>query len=363
MSPRNLEDAREAALRRLVRDARDEPPAELDWAAVEQRLMSDVARNQRTSRRSPYPLAWAGLAAAAAVAIFFASQRAKIAVPQTPPPIIEATEPLRKNGDALAIGSRVTAPNRELSVDHAGRATWTLAPGSSALLAERSERITLRLERGSVLSEVVPNPKPETFIVEAARARIAVHGTVFRVTLEGERVIVQVREGIVAVGPQGNVPAFFLKAPAHGDFAADGHSGSIDGRPLGDTSERRSEPLKLNPWRAPSVAPLPSLLAPAVAAELPLEPSISDIEAGVSRIVDATTDCFRRYTQSAEGVQITVRTALSLQIADSGAISDVDFQPPLSPEAEQCAAQGISQITFAPSKQGAKVTRMLELKR
>jgi len=61
-------------------------------------------------------------------------------------------------------------------------------------------------------------------------------------------------------------------------------------------------------------------------------------------------------------VQITVRTALSLQIADSGAVSNVDFQPPLSPEAEECAAADISQITFAPSKQGAKVTRMLELK-
>ena len=75
------------------------------------------------------------------------------------------------------------------------------------------------------------------------------HGTVFRVSIEGDRVIVQVREGTVAVGPRGSVPAFFLKAPAHGDFAADGRSGSIDGRPLGDTHERRAEPLKLAPGR------------------------------------------------------------------------------------------------------------------
>lgn len=354
----------EEALRRLVRDARGEQPPELDWSRLEQRLMNQVERAAPTPRRSPYPLAWAGLAAAAAVALFFVGQRTQVTVPQTPPAIVEASEPLRKNGDTLALGSRVATAERELSVDHAGRATWTLAPSSSALLAERGERITVQLERGSVLSEVVPNPKPETFVVEAAEARVAVHGTVFRVSLEGGRVIVQVREGTVAVGPRYGVPAFFLKAPAHGDFAADGRSGSIDGRPLGETNERRAEPLKLLPLKVPSAAPQPSLLSPATSAEPPpLEPSINDIEAGISRIVDATTDCFARNTQSAEGVQITVRTALSLQITDSGAVSNVEFQPPLSPEAEECAAKSISQVTFAPSKQGAKVTRMLELKR
>jgi hypothetical protein len=96
---------------------------------------------------------------------------------------------------------------------------------------------------------------------------------------------------------------------------------------------------------------------------VPSEPSISDIEAGIARIVDATSECFGRHTKSTEGVQITVRTALSLRIADSGAVSDVDFQPPLSPDVEECAAERISQVSFTVSKQGAGVTRMLELKR
>jgi hypothetical protein len=176
-------------------------------------------------------------------------------------------------------------------------------------------------------------------------------------------VIVQVREGTVAVGPLAGVPAFFLKAPAHGDFAVDGRSGSIDGRPLGESRERRAEPLKLTPMRPPVATPSGSLPLPLASAELPNEPSINDIEVGVARIVDATSDCFSRHTQSAEGVQITVRSALSLKILDSGAVADVDFQPPLSPDAEDCAAASISQVKFAPSQQGAKVTRMLELKR
>jgi hypothetical protein len=360
----SAQEPREASLRRIVREARAERPAPIDWEAMEERLVRHAQRHQPAeARRSLYPVAWAGLAVAAAASLWLVSERAGVSLPQTPPEVIEATEPLRRNGNGLAVGSRVEAAEREVSVDHAGRATWTLAPGSHAQLSERGERITVRLERGSVLSEVVPNPRPETFVIEAAGARIAVHGTVFRVQLEGERVIVQVREGTVAVGSIGAVPGFFLKAPAHGDFAADGRSGSIDGRPLGESEERRAQPLKLGAARPVSAAPSSSGLVPGSGVNLPTEPSISEIETGIARIVDATSDCFSRNTKSTDGVQITVRTALSLQIDGSGTVSDVDFQPPLSPDVEQCAAGSIEQVVFAASKQGAKVTRMLELKR
>jgi hypothetical protein len=350
-------------LRRLVREARTEAPPTLDWARIEERVMRAAERSTPQPGRSLYPFAWAAVAVAAAAAMWLVNERAGDSVPQARPAIIEATEPLRRNGDALVVGARIEAGERETAVDHAGRATWTLAPNSAAVLAEKGERIAVRLERGSVLSEVVPNPKPETFVIDVAGARVAVHGTVFRVQLDGDRIIVQVREGTVAVGPIGAVPAFFLKAPAHGDFAADGRSGSIDGRPLGESEERRAEPLRLGPPRAPSLGTASSAPAPLASVELPPEPSISDIEAGIAGIVDVTSDCFGHNTQIAEGVQLTVRTALSLSIADSGAVSDVDFQPPLSPEVEECAASGIARILFAPSRQGAKVTRMLELKR
>jgi FecR protein len=361
MSPR---DPREAALRRLVRDARAEKPANIDWSEVEKRLLRQAEGSAPPQpQRSPRPWAWGALAAAAAAAIWLASGRAHVSAPPAAPAITQVTEPLRQSGDALAVGSRVAAGDREVSVDHAGRAIWTLSPNSSAILADKGERIDVHLERGSVLSQVVPDPKPETFVVEAAGARIAVHGTVFRVSLAGGRVLVEVREGTVAVGPQGSEPAFLLKAPAHGDFAADGRSGSTDGRPRGDdAAERRVGPIKPGTARAPSVTAPSSAATPAPSAEPPNEPSINDIEVGIARVVDATSDCFSRHTQSAEGVEITVRTALSLKITDIGTVSDVDFQPPLSPEAGACAAASIAQITFAPSKQGAKVTRLLELK-
>jgi ferric-dicitrate binding protein FerR (iron transport regulator) len=361
----NGQDSLESSLKQLVREARAEKVPELDWQALEDRLVRHAQRSVPPPARKSYPLyplAWAALGVAAVVALWLVSDRAKVSRPQAPPEMVEATEPLRKKGGTLAVGSRVSAGERQVSVEHAGRATWTVDAHSRALLAEKDERITVRLERGSVLAAVVPNSKPETFVVEAAGTRIAVHGTVFRVELDGERVIVQVREGTVAVGPRGAVPTFFLKAPAHGDFSADGRSGNIDGRPLGESAERRAEPLRLAPVR--SAMPPPSSAAPvASVTELQSEPSINDIETGIARIVDAAADCFSRNTKSTEGVQITVRTALSLQITSAGSVAELDFQPPLSPDVEQCATGSISQVTFSPSKQGAKVTRMLELKR
>jgi hypothetical protein len=276
---------------------------------------------------------------------------------------MQSSGPLQALGDLGGVGRRYDASTREVTVTHAERAKWTLSVGSSAILAGKDEVIRVQLERGSVLSQVVPNPKPETFVVEAAGTRVAVHGTVFRVALEGGRVLVDVREGTVGVGPLGSAPAFLLQAPAHGNFAADGRSGSIDGRWVSRGDARHVGPQKATPLRSSSATPASSSPAPVASAELPVEPSINDIETGIARIVDATSDCFARHTQSADGVRITVHTALSLKILDSGAVTDLDFQPPLSPAAEECAAASITQVHFASSKQGTQVTRMLELKR
>lgn len=360
MTPR---DPRESALRRLVREARAEKPPELDWSRVEQRLRHEAGRVPGAEARRPNYRLWGALAAVAVATSWLVATRAPSSSPAAPPSPVAAPNQVRRDGDSMAPGTRVTSGARRVSVAHAGRATWTLAEDSRALLADKGERITVKLERGGVLSEVVPSPKPETFAVEAAGTRVAVHGTVFRVDLEGGRVLVQVSEGTVAIGPIGAAPAFLLKAPARGDFAADGRSGNVDGHPALRLERRRAEPLKATRGRAPSAAPVASLAVPATSAEPPNEPSISDIELGVARVVEVTTDCFRNHTQSADGVQITVRTALSLQIAGSGAVSDVGFRPPLSPEAERCAEEGSSQITFSPSQRGATVTRMLELKR
>jgi ferric-dicitrate binding protein FerR (iron transport regulator) len=378
------EHDREANLRRVVRDARNEQPPSLHWQAIEERLMRELQRSvPAVQKRSPYPVAWGVLAAAAALTLWLVTGRAHVALPHTSPDVIEATQPLRKSGEELAVGSRVVAEDRDVSVVHNARATWTLVPGSSAVLLEKGARINVKLERGSVLSEVAPTPHPETFVIEAEGARVAVHGTVFRVELTGDKVIVNVREGTVAVGARGSVPTYFLKAPAHGEFSLDGRNGSIDGRELGGEARAAARRSYGGSSRARPVATAAQTGSAGAAAnttepgepmaeddqslaaveEVPAEPSIQDIETGVARIVGSTSDCFSQNTKGAEGIEITVRTALTLNIAPSGEIADVDFQPPLSPEVEACATSSIASVAFSDSQQGAKVTRMLELKR
>lgn len=367
MSGHDSRDPRAAALRRLVREARSESAPDLDWARIEERLMSQASEAKREARRpatpARAPLAWGALAVAAAATVWLVSTRSPVPGLPHSRSDVESSAPAARNGDELAIGSRVETTDGEVTVAHAQRAHWTLAPSSSAVLAGRDERITVHLDRGSVLSRVVANPKPETFVVEAAGTRVAVHGTVFRVALSGGRVIVDVQEGIVGVGPLGSAPAFFVKAASHAEFAADGRSGSIDGKPVGVSAAASSEAVKPTATHGSFPAAPGSALAPAPSAELPNEPSINDIEAGIARIVEATSACFSEHTPAMEGVEITVRTALSLNILDSGAVTDVDFQPPLSPTAAACANTSIAQVRFTPSQRGGKVTRVLELKR
>ena len=364
MSGEDPKAPRAAALRRLVREARSEPAPDLDWARIEERLLSQAKRAAPLPAKPPRsPLAWGALALAAAAAVWLVSTRSPITGLPLASSDVETLAPAARNGDELAIGSRITATDSEVTVAHPARAQWTLAPNSSATLAGRDERITVHLEHGSVLSRVVPNPRPETFVVEAAGARVAVHGTVFRVALSNGRVIVDVQEGIVGVGPLGSTPAFFVNAASHAEFTADGRSGSIDGKPVGTSPAAPTEPTKPTATRGSLAAAHGSALAPVPSAGLPAEPSINDIEVGIARIVDATSACFVRHTPGADGVEITVRTALSLNILESGEVSDVDFQPPLSPTAAACANASIAQVRFAPSQRGGKVTRLLELKK
>lgn len=364
MSSHDSQDPRAVALRRLVREARTESAPDLDWARIEEHVEQAARRAApQPARVSRAPLAWGAVALAAAAAVWLASARSPVTGVPLSRTNVETSASAARDGDNLVVGSRIETTDSELTVTHAERAQWTLAPSSSAVLAGRDERITVHLERGSVLSHVVPNPKPETFVVEAAGARVAVHGTVFSVKLSGGLVIVDVQEGIVGVGPLGSAPAFFVKAASHAQFAADGRSGSIDGKRVGISAEARGDVVKPTAARG-SFAPAPGdAPSQAPAAELPEEPSINDIEAGVAHIVDATAACFRERTPGNDGVEITVRTALSLDILDSGAVADVDFQPPLSPAAAACANAAIAQVQFAPSQHGGKVTRLLELKR
>jgi hypothetical protein len=224
----------------------------------------------------------------------------------------------------------------------------------------------LRLESGAIQSEVVPGLGRDSFAIEVGQARVSAHGTVFRVELRGDRIRVAVSEGTVAVGPKGSVltPSFLLEAGAQGDFALDGRTGHVNKleRPSAAARAQRTK-VPATAGRDERATGSPPASASSAPGELPAEPSISDIESGVMELVNVAGSCFARHTAPGDGVEVTVRTAVTLQIGPEGGVTEVEFSPPLSPAVEACAESGIRQLAFARSTDGAKVTRLLELKR
>jgi len=368
----------EQALDRLILELREAASPKLDWERVEARLMSEPLPKPRSASRAflnRLRLPAAGLVAAAAVATLVMA-RTPTAVPAKQTAKLNSA-PL--NGDQLALGARITAGNQPLVVEHHGRARWTLEPHGTALVSDAGEFLTVKLESGALSAAVVPNPKPETFAVEVGGTRVAVHGTAFRVERVGERVQVEVSEGTVAVEPSGahSAPVFLLRRDSRGNFALDGRTGSVEGNASAVVADGggRSHRTVVKVGAAAPVAhgrvTLPALPSakPEVSAEpvaqpspLPVQPSISDIEDGVSSALELMNRCFHDQTRST-GNRVTASTGLTLSVAGDGTIQSVTFAPPLAPAVEDCAVSGLRSLSFARSVEGVTFTRVLELQR
>ena len=371
----------EQALKQLILELREQSAPELDWQRMETRLLQapkPEPRNAVLSFLSRLRLPAAGLVAAAAVAAVVLARRP---APTAALPVAKVSnEPL--NGDQLALGTRVTAGNRALVVEHHGRARWTLEPHATASVSDAGEFLTLRLEAGALSAAVVPNPKPETFAVEVGGTRVAVHGTAFRVERVADRVLVSVSEGTVAVEPTGShsAPAFLLRRDSRGSFALDGRTGNVEGNASavmsdsGARSHREIAPTEHAAVAHPSApathannhlntaAPTADEPTPQLASALPVQPSISDIESGVSSAVVLMNRCFHDLTRSGD-IRVSANTGLTLTVSGEGAVKSATFAPPLAPAVEDCAVNGLRSLAFAHSVEGVTFTRVLELTR
>jgi ferric-dicitrate binding protein FerR (iron transport regulator) len=375
-------NSNEEALERLIVELCAEPAPELDWDRVEARLMREpksVTRSATSTLASR--LRWPAMALAAAAAVFVVTKRPHAPVAVVAPRAAAQVASGALNGDKLALGTHITAGNQSVVVLHQGRARWTLEPHATAFVSNAGEFLTVQLESGALSASVVPNTKPETFAVEAGGTRVAVHGTAFRVERSGDRVLVQVNEGTVAVEPTQthSDPSFLLRRDSRGNFALDGRSGSVEGNAsvvVGDAaprshrqialSQHAPRPAKAVTAPAQAVGATPAVAAQPVAApaaqSLPLQPSISDIESGVSSAIDLLNGCFRDQTHSA-GIRVSASTGMTLSVAGDGTVQSVTFSPPLAPAVEDCAVLGLRTLTFAHSVDGVTFTRLLELTR
>jgi hypothetical protein len=395
----------EDALREVTREVRVEPPAELDWQELERSLMRRVAATP-AAKITPissrgFPLLVAAAALAAVVAIGFTvsltrdAGRSAAPVAEAPTPRTfgpELTGPL--DGARLAAGDRVRAGFAPVTVEHRDHATWILSPGSSATLLTVGSVLTIRLDSGAVSAEIIPVHRPESFAVEVGSTRVAAHGTRFRVERRNQRVFVDVSEGVIAVRPIGASKAgaqgWVLQAPSSGDFALDGRSGQVfaaeaASRPKPASRSRRpfqhrspahghSAPagsassidgMEQSMLDVPDAGVLASRAETPAAApvDLPAKPTLGDVEAGVSRVIDAMGACFSEHIPPRGDMRVTARTALKLEIDPEGRIAAEEFEPPLAPGVTECARARSESIRFAPSREGISLNRIVELSR
>ena len=372
----------EEALARLVLEVRELNAPNLDWDRVEARLMNEARTGTASARSFIGRLRWPALALAATASVVLFVPRQRPAAPTAQPKVVAQVRTGPLNGDTLTLGTRVSAGNQAVVVEHADRARWALEPRSTASVTDAGEQLTIRLERGALSANVVSNPKPETFAVEVGGTRVAVHGTAFRVERIDDRVLVEVTDGTVAIEPTSahSDPSFLLRRGSRGSFGLDGRAGSVEGnasavmRGSGPKSQRMIARAVGSGAPRPKVAPSASLPAPSAAVSvepaalptpappLPEQPSIAEIETGVSAAVELMSRCFRDKTQATD-IRVSVSTGMTLSVAGDGTVQSVTFGPPLAPDVEDCSVAGLRNLAFAHSVEGATFTRILELKR
>ncbi len=295
---------------------------------------------------------------------------------------------------ALAARDRVQSGASPIRVEHRAHSSWVLGPRSAVTVLSVGDVVTLRLDSGSLTAEVTHAERPESFVVQAGATRIAVHGTRFSVQRRNARVLVQVSEGVVAVSSLHAAASaqerWLLHAPSRGDFSEDGAAGHVIASEVVESKTNARRPRGSR--RAPATSPVPVPAAPSASAaveqstsehaeslgeqqpsalaadagapaEIPADLSIGDVEAGLTQVIDALSACFQQHMPARGDMRVTARTTLTLSVGPDGRITKSQFNPPLAPNVSQCAQGASGAARFAVSREGATLTRILELRR
>jgi ferric-dicitrate binding protein FerR (iron transport regulator) len=383
-----MTDAYEKLLSEVREDLGKGAAGSVDWAAVDEKLFARIEQERRAERARFSPqrkrgviLASVGLAAAAAIFAMLAGKVHEpldtelavdvdnagtlVAIDGAGPVLLDG-RPVR-TGAALALGDVLETRGAQATVERAGKVTLTLEPGSRAAVTHVRGALVLSLEQGAIEAQVVPVGAGEAFAVDVEGSRVAVHGTHLRVARTGDRVAVDLNEGVVSVGEApraGSLLGTLVNAPAHVEFAAADAAGTLvqthDAaavrppqvlRPA-STAAHPSGPPPASPHAESTathsavpaadarseVRPPPGIKAkPAVSAQGPT-PQVA--------IANAVRACMAERPR-ADNVTVVVSTALHLELTDDGTVRSARFDPPVAPDVNACAAPAIYRERFA----------------
>jgi hypothetical protein len=271
------------------------------------------------------------LAAAAAMLLWWQGGKQPPQVAHVEPPVAPvAVVP----APTFGVTTHIEASPKAERASVEGLASWVFDPGSTAEVTQGTNRVDVRLERGAIEVDVVPQPVPERFVVIAGNTRIAVKGTRFRVSRIDGHTEVDVEHGTVSVtNLQGAAPARLLVGPAAASV--------VEGGPADAT---------LRPFRTfgatqvvASAAALAEIKTPPRAPAPHDEPHPRPDQATLrARAADLAARCFQDNARPSPNVRVSVSTTLVLDIAPGGSASSFLFEPRLSPNAERCFTAGLA---------------------
>lgn len=388
-----LANAGPSPLTRLLAEAKSEtsgyvPPAG-DFSLAEQKLLlrleTEIAREKR-SRRSQLV---AGVVASLALAAGAAFLLGRPASPEALTPVPTA-EPLAftvvggpKGGNlrtdsadpaGFVVGDTVEVADQPLVFERGGvgkgtprRAMWALDPagesaGARIKVAKGGDTLVLALERGAIEADVTPVRDGEAFAVDVAgpagTTRVAVHGTHLRVAKQGNKITVDLTEGVIALGApsEGRTTGREIVAPAHVEIEAGtspsaanvSTSGIRAAWVLDAVAEGRSPALPLpgmaphasaSPSHAVAPKPVPAPGSPPATPSASAAPIVMLSEGAAKTALQVDVKRCAAQVAGKTGVKISVESTLTVDVRADGSVASTRFDPPLSPPIQECAAQ------------------------
>jgi len=389
---------RKPTLDDLVRDMKADRGPTPDWRSVDEKLFARLeaepkpAAEGEPAERTGGRLVWIGaavtLAAAAAALLLVRPSSDGIATSEVPAVSagafvgggadVELGGAVAASGQPLAQSESVAVRSGTAYFEQAGAVRWSASSGSKLRVEHAASPLVLSLESGASEAQVTPVPAGEAFAIDVtsssgAVVRVAVHGTHLRVAREGDKVTVDLNEGVVSIGApprRGSTIGALVTAPAHieldaRDPAATMHvdhdrasvrpAEAVSPRPVAQKDSALATAVALaaggpgddaspmsHPLLAPAAVQKPTAAespAPAAAPQVQLR-TPDDVGAAVKAcIADASTN--------REGVGFTFTTTLTLFVDGDGNVQRAHFYPPLMPQSDlqDCVARAIYQRT------------------
>lgn len=384
-------------LNAVVREAREDlGTTDLGprWESVDEKLFLRIAKEKTTVRiglaevaRDGSELAWRGigaLAAAAALILVF-GHRGEQSRPTSDTQESVAQGRTSEDGRPLVVGAHLeTRDARRVFVTERAAATasgvgasgpavtWALETQTRVDVVRDGSPLILGLLSGALEAQVAPVSQGEAFAVDIDGVRIAVHGTHLRVAraVNGTRVTVDLSEGVVSIGvpPRtGSTYGTLVTAPAHVEFDAADLANTMH---VDHAAASVRSPVVLTPSsiqlqeQQPHAAFEPSLgghevdkntvgaahADPAISVGSVGSPGHADIVAapridGEKAVLAGVKACAASSLRAAS-VKVTVSSKLTLHVGPDGSVQSARFDPPLAPEARDCASRVIYRSKF-----------------